>query len=69
MLINVGRQLRFLVPIEVNSVSSVMLSLSLSMFAAAQTLTSFLHYCIEWNSLDILAGGVFICICMSSANE
>ena len=49
--------------------SSVLLSLSLSMFAVAQALTSLIHDCIEWSSSDILSGGADICNCKSSANE
>ena len=49
--------------------SSVM-SLSLSIFAVAQALTSLMHDCIEWSSSDILSGGADICkSCRSSANE
>ena len=49
--------------------SSVLLSLSLSMFAVAQDLTSPMHDCIECSSSDILSGGADICNCRSSANE
>ena len=51
------------------SMSSVLLSLCLSMFAVAQALTSFIHDCIEWSSSDILSGGADICNCRSSASE
>ena len=37
--------------------SSVLLSLSLSMFAVAQALTSLIQDCIELSSSDILSGG------------
>ena len=37
--------------------SSVLLSLSLSMLAVAQALTSLMYDCIELNSSDILSGG------------
>ena len=36
--------------------SYVLLSLSLSMFAVAQSLTSPIHDCIEWSSSDISSG-------------
>ena len=49
--------------------SSVLLSLSLSMFAIAQALTSPIHDCIELSSSDILSRGADICNCKSSANE
>ena len=49
--------------------SSVLLSLSVSMFAVAQALTSLIHDCIKWNSSDILSDGADICGCKSSANE
>ena len=49
--------------------SSVLLSLSLSMFAVAQALTSHIHDCIERSSSDIPSGGADICNCKSSANE
>ena len=49
--------------------SSVLLSLSLSMFAVAQALTSLIHDCIEGSRSDILSGGAYICNCKSSANE
>ena len=49
--------------------SSVLLSLSLSMFAVAQALTSFMHGCIELCSSDMLSGVADISNCMSSANE
>ena len=49
--------------------SSVLMSLSLSMFAVAQALTSLMHDCIELGSWDILLGGAAICNCKSSANE
>ena len=49
--------------------SSVLLSLSLSMFAVAQALTSLIHDCIERSSSDIPSGGADICNCKSSANE
>ena len=46
IVIEVGRLWRCLVLLEVTSVSSV-LSLSLSMFAVAQALTSLIHDCME----------------------
>ena len=49
--------------------SSVLLSLSLSMCAVAQDLTSLIHDCIESSSSDIPSGGAAICNCKSSANE
>ena len=69
IVIEVGRLWRCLVLLEVTSMSSVLLSLSLSMFAVAQALTSLMHDCIEWSSSDILSGGADICNCKSSANE
>ena len=68
-MIEVGRLWRCLDLLEVTSMSSVLLSLSLSMFAVAQALTSLIHDCIEWSSSDILSGGADICNCKSSANE
>ena len=49
--------------------SSLLLSLSLSMIAVAQALTSLIHDCIEGSSSDIISGGADICICKSSVNE
>ena len=49
--------------------SSVMLSISFSMFAVAQALTSQIHDCIELSSLDNQSGGEDIRSCKSSANE
>ena len=49
--------------------SSVLLSISLSMFAVVQALTSLIHDYIEWGSSDISSGGTDICSCKSSANE
>ena len=69
IVIEVGRLWRCLVLLEVTSMSSVLLSLSLSMFTVAQALTSLIHDCIEWSSSDILSGGADICNCKSSANE
>ena len=69
IVIEVGRLWRCLVLLEVTSMSSVLLSFSLSMFAVAQALTSLIHDCIEWSSSDIPSGGADICNCMSSANE
>ena len=43
----VGRLWRCLDLLEVTSMSYVLLSLSLSMFAVAQALTSLIHDCIE----------------------
>ena len=51
------------------SMSSVLLSLSLSMLAVAQALTSHIHDCIELSSSDIKSEGADICNCKSSANE
>ena len=51
------------------SMSSVLLSISLSIFAFALALKSLIHDCIEWSSSDILFGGAYICNCKSSANE
>ena len=47
MVIEVGRLWRCLVLLEVTSMSSVLLSLSLSMFAVAQALISLIRDCIE----------------------
>ena len=47
MLIEVGRLWRCLVLLEVTSMSYVLLSLRLSMFAVAQALTSPMNDCIE----------------------
>ena len=47
MVIEVGRLWRCLVHLEVTSMSSVLLSLSLSMFTVASALTSLMHDCIE----------------------
>ena len=69
IVIEVGRLWRCLVILEETSMSSVLLSLSLSMFAVSQALTSLIHDCIEWSSSDILSGGADICNCKSSANE
>ena len=69
MVIEVGRLWRCLVLLEVTSMSSVLLSLSLSIFAVAQALTSHIHDCIEWSSSYILSWGADICNCKSSANE
>ena len=49
--------------------SSVLLSLSLSMIAVAQALTSLIHDCFEGSSSDIISGGADICNCKSSVNE
>ena len=68
IVIEVGRIWRCLVPLEVTSMSSVLLSLSLCMYAVAQALTSLMHDCIELGSSDILSGGADICNC-KSANE
>ena len=43
--------------------SSVLLSLSLSMFVVAQALTSLIYDCIELSSTDNLSGGAEICSC------
>ena len=48
---------------------SVLLSLSLGMFAVAQDLKSLIHNCIEWCSTDNLSGGADISNCKSSENE
>ena len=48
--------------------SSVLLSLSLRMFAVSQALTSLMHDCIEWSSSDTPSRGADVCICESSAN-
>ena len=53
-----------IVLLEVTSMSSVLSSLSLSMFAVAQALTSHIYDCMEWSSSDILSGeqtSVFVC--------
>ena len=68
-MIEVGRLWRCLVLLEVTSMSSVLLSLSLSMFTVAQALTSLIHDSIEWSSSDILSGGADICNYKSSENE
>ena len=47
IVIEVGRLWRCLVLLEVTSMSSILLSLSLSMFAVAKALTSHIHDCIE----------------------
>ena len=47
MVIEVGRQWRCLVLLEVTNMSSVLLSLSLSMFTVAQAFTSLIHDFIE----------------------
>ena len=47
IVIEVGRLWRCLDLLEVTSMSSVLLSLNLSMFAVAQALTSLIHNCIE----------------------
>ena len=49
--------------------SSVLLSLSLGMFAVALALTSFIHDCIGRSSSDVPSGGADICSCKSSTNE
>ena len=49
--------------------SSVLSSLSLSLFAVAQAMTSLIHDCIERSSSDIPSGGANICNCKSSVNE
>ena len=49
--------------------SSVLLSLSISMFTVAQALTTTIHDCIEWSSSDILSAGADIGNCKSSAYE
>ena len=69
MVIEVGRLWRCLDLIEVTSMSSVLLSLSLSMFTVANALTSLIHDSIECSSSDILSGGADICNCKSLANE
>ena len=69
IVIDVGRLWRCLVLLKVISMSSVLLSLSLSIFTVAQALTSHMHDCIEWSSSDILSGVADICNCTSSANE
>ena len=50
------------------SMSTVLLSLNLCMFAVAKALTSPMHDCIERSSSDILSGGADICHCMSLSN-
>ena len=55
--------------LEVTSMSSVLLSLSLSMFVVAHTLTSHMHDFIELCSSDIQSGGTDISNSSSSANE
>ena len=47
IMIEVGRVWRCLALLEVTSLSSILLSLSLSMFADAQALTSPMRDCIE----------------------
>ena len=62
IVIEVGRIWRCLVPLEVKSMSFVLLSLS--MLAVAQALTSLIHDCIEWSSSDIPSGeqkSVIVC--------
>ena len=49
--------------------SSVLSSLSLSMFTFDQALTSVIHDCIERSSSDIPSGGADICNCKSLAND
>ena len=58
-----------LVPLEVTSMCSVLLSLSLSMFAVAKALASLIHDCIERSISDIWSWVADICNCMSTANE
>ena len=60
---------RFLVLLEVTSMSSVLLPLNLSMFAVAKALASHIHDCIEWSSSYNLSEGADICNCKSSVNE
>ena len=50
IVIEVGRLWRYLVLLEVTSMISLLLSLSLSMFAVAQALTSLVHDCM-WSIL------------------
>ena len=69
MVIEVGRLWRCSVVLEVTSMSSVLLSLSLSMLAIAQALTSLIYDCIDCSSSDIPSRGADICICKLSANE
>ena len=47
IVIDVGRLWRYLVLLEVTSMSSVLLSLSLGMLVVAQASTSHVHDCIE----------------------
>ena len=47
IVIEEGRLWRCLVLLDVTSMSSVLLSLSLGMFVVAQALTSLMHDCIE----------------------
>ena len=69
MVIEVGRLWRSLVLLEVTSMSSVLLSMSLSMLKVAQALSSLIHDCIVSSSSAILSGEADICNCKSSANE
>ena len=69
MVIEVGRIGRCLVHLEVTSMSSVLLSLSLRMFAVALDLKSHIHDCIECSSSDILSCVADITNCKLSANE
>ena len=63
-MIEVGRLWRCLVLLEVTSINSVLLSLSLSMFAVAKALTSHIHDCIECCSSDILSGEqIYVIVC------
>ena len=64
MVIEVGRLWRCLVLLEVTSMSSVLLSLSLSMFIVAQALTSLIHtvslitvhMCMAWPCYGFVDG-------------
>ena len=63
MELEVGRLWRCLALLEVTSMNSVLLSLSISMFLVAQALTSLIHDCIERSSSDILSGRADISNC------
>ena len=67
-MIEVGRSWRCVASLDVTSMSSVKLSLSLSMFAFAQALTSTMHDCMELSSSDSPSGGADIRNYKSPAN-
>ena len=68
-VIEVGRLWRILIIFVVTSLSSVLLSLRLSIFAVSYALISHIHDWIELRNLVILLRGVDIYNCKSSVNE